>query len=81
MKVKVDSHALAEFVYECVDEVLKAKIKHLDDLPGGFCKSTLNCFYAGFLEDLRDDLHRTKRRFLRVTRKNIKANFRKGKKQ
>ena len=84
MKVTVDTKNLAEFVFACVTGFYKAnainlaiRASHEKELVHRTVLEWASSCTSATLENVR----RNKKRFLRVTVENIKANLVKGKKQ
>ena len=74
MKVTVDAKNLAEFVFECVVGFYEANAKVNYEI--GEKKNEISYLLcSACLRGLCKGLRRSKKRFLRVTVKNIKANF------
>ena len=84
MQVTVDSKDLADFVYACVTGFYRAYTINLANRASqekDLLQRTVLKWASGCTHSVLQSVMRSRKRFLRVTVENIKANFGKAKKQ
>ena len=82
MKVTVDAKDLAKFVYQCVAGFYIGDAKNYAEMAlkeENYLKRTVLTWASACVLSVAEMVEQNKKLFLRITRKNIKENFGKGK--